>query len=47
MNVTTKISPVMPLEFGARSDVGRVRENNEDNFRMAAELGLFVLSARR
>jgi protein phosphatase len=32
------------LEFGARSDAGRVRENNEDNFGAAPELGLFVLS---
>jgi len=34
----------MELEFGARSDTGRVRENNEDNFRLASELNLFVLS---
>lgn len=32
------------LEFGARSDVGCVRENNEDSFRTAPEMGLFVLS---
>jgi PPM family protein phosphatase len=32
------------MEFGARSDPGRVRENNEDSFRLAPELGLFVLS---
>ena len=32
------------VEFGARSDSGRVRENNEDFFRAAPELGLFVLS---
>jgi len=32
------------MEFGARSDPGRVRENNEDNFRLAPEIGLFVLS---
>ncbi|HTZ98820.1 MAG TPA: protein phosphatase 2C domain-containing protein [Candidatus Aquilonibacter sp.] len=34
----------MELEFGARSDVGCVRENNEDSFRTAPELNLFVLS---
>ncbi|MGH9708968.1 MAG: Stp1/IreP family PP2C-type Ser/Thr phosphatase [Candidatus Acidiferrales bacterium] len=34
----------MELEFGTRSDTGRVRENNEDSFRMAPELNLFVLS---
>jgi serine/threonine protein phosphatase PrpC len=32
------------LEFGARSDTGCVRENNEDSFRTAPEMGLFVLS---
>jgi PPM family protein phosphatase len=32
------------MEFGARSDVGRVRENNEDSFGLAPELNLFVLS---
>lgn len=32
------------LEFGARTDTGRVRENNEDSFRLAPELNLFVLS---
>jgi serine/threonine protein phosphatase PrpC len=32
------------LEFGARTDTGRVRENNEDSFRVAPELNLFVLS---
>jgi PPM family protein phosphatase len=32
------------IDFAARSDVGRVRENNEDSLRMAPELGLFILS---
>jgi PPM family protein phosphatase len=32
------------IDCGERSDVGRVRENNEDNVRTAPELGLFVLS---
>jgi PPM family protein phosphatase len=32
------------FDFGARSDKGRVRENNEDSFRVAPELDLFVLS---
>ncbi len=32
------------MEVGARSDTGRVRENNEDSFRLAPELHLFVLS---
>jgi PPM family protein phosphatase len=32
------------FDFAARSDPGRVRENNEDSFRDAPELNLFVLS---
>ncbi len=32
------------MDFGARTDTGRVRENNEDSFRLAPELNLFVLS---
>jgi PPM family protein phosphatase len=32
------------FEFGACSDVGRVRQNNEDFFGAALELNLFVLS---
>src|SRR5580692_6135805 len=32
------------MEVGARSDTGRVRENNEDSFRLAPELNLFLLS---
>jgi serine/threonine protein phosphatase PrpC len=34
----------MGIEFGARSDRGRARENNEDSFALAPELNLFVLS---
>ncbi len=32
------------FDVGARSDVGRRRGNNEDNFTVAPEIGLFVLS---
>jgi len=32
------------MDFGARSDVGRVRTNNEDNYVMAPDLNLLVLS---
>lgn len=32
------------MQFGARSDTGRVRENNEDSYRLSPELGLYVLS---
>jgi serine/threonine protein phosphatase PrpC len=35
---------VIEMEFGARSDTGCVRANNEDSFRLAPELNLFVLS---
>lgn len=34
----------MELEFGAHSDVGCVRENNEDSYRIAPEINLFILS---
>lgn len=34
----------MGVEFGARSDTGRARENNEDSFALAPDLNLFVLS---
>src|SRR6202047_1387003 len=34
----------MEIEFGAQSDLGRARENNEDSFALAPELNLFVLS---
>lgn len=33
----------MEMEYGARSDTGRVRENNEDSFRAAPELDLYIL----
>lgn len=39
-----KIEDRMEIEFGARSDMGRMRENNEDTFRVAPEIGLFILS---
>lgn len=35
---------MMQVAFGARSDTGRARENNEDSFALAPELNLFVLS---
>jgi protein phosphatase len=34
----------MEMEFGAQSDTGCVRENNEDSYRVAPEMNLFVLS---
>jgi protein phosphatase len=32
------------FEIGARTDLGRVRKNNEDSFETVPELGLFILS---
>lgn len=34
----------MGIEIGARTDVGRVRHNNEDSYRLVLELNLFALS---
>ncbi len=34
----------LEMEFGAQSDTGCVRENNEDSYRVAPEMNLFVLS---
>jgi PPM family protein phosphatase len=38
------IENMVEVEFGACTDVGRARENNEDSFRVASDIGLFVLS---
>jgi serine/threonine protein phosphatase PrpC len=32
------------IQIGARTDVGRMRTNNEDNFKLVPEIDLFVLS---
>lgn len=40
---TQKTIPV-PIGFGARSDKGCVRENNEDSYCAVPEMGLYVLS---
>jgi PPM family protein phosphatase len=34
----------MEIEFGAQTDLGRARGNNEDSFAVAPEINLFVLS---
>ncbi len=34
----------MRIEIGARTDVGRVRKNNEDSYRVVPALNLFVVS---
>ena len=34
----------MRVDMEARSDLGRVRKNNEDNFTVVPEIGLYVLS---
>ncbi|HTU32531.1 MAG TPA: Stp1/IreP family PP2C-type Ser/Thr phosphatase [Candidatus Acidoferrum sp.] len=38
------LTAVPQFDFGARTDMGRVRENNEDSFAVEPELSLFVLS---
>lgn len=40
----TSLTADSRFDCGARTDKGSVRENNEDSFRVAAELNLFVLS---
>ena len=40
---TQKTTPA-PIEVGARSDKGCVRENNEDSYCAVPEMGLYVLS---
>lgn len=39
-----KVTSDIEIEFGASTDVGHVRENNEDSFRVAPEINLFVVS---
>ena len=34
----------MKIDVGARTDVGRVRDNNEDAYRIEPALGLYVIS---
>ncbi len=34
----------MKVDIGSRTDMGRVRGNNEDNFKVVPELNLFILS---
>lgn len=34
----------MRIQVGARTDLGRVRQNNEDSFKLVPELNLFILS---
>lgn len=34
----------MRIQVGARTDLGRVRSNNEDSFKLVPELNLFILS---
>jgi serine/threonine protein phosphatase PrpC len=41
---TATLQPACPVEFGARTDTGRVRHNNEDSFLAAPEMHLFALS---
>ena len=34
----------MALEYGAKTDLGKVRKNNEDNFTVDPKIGLFVVA---
>ena len=38
------MSPDLPLRFDAATDVGKVREHNEDNFFVDKRMGLFVVA---
>jgi PPM family protein phosphatase len=44
LSVKSHNETAMEIEAGARSDTGRVRENNEDSCLLASALSLFVLS---
>jgi PPM family protein phosphatase len=44
LSANSRIEAAMEIEAGARSDTGRVRENNEDSCLLASALSLFVLS---
>ena len=44
MNTAEKLPIATALDVGSRTDTGRVRGNNEDSYRNAPELGLFILS---
>lgn len=39
-----RMETALEIEAGCCTDTGRIRKNNEDSYRLAAELGLFVLS---
>jgi protein phosphatase len=43
-SMSLKAGMAVKIEFGAKSDTGCVRENNEDSYGLAPELNLFVLS---
>lgn len=44
LTAKSRFETAMEVQAGARTDPGRIRENNEDSYRLAPELGLFVLS---
>ena len=43
-SAATRRDPAVRVDVGARSDTGRVREGNEDRFKLLPERNLFVLS---
>jgi serine/threonine protein phosphatase PrpC len=40
----SRMEVALEIEAGGCTDTGRIRKNNEDSYRLAAEIGLFVLS---
>jgi serine/threonine protein phosphatase PrpC len=44
LTAKSRFETAIEIQAGARTDTGRIRENNEDSYRLAPELGLFVLS---
>jgi PPM family protein phosphatase len=44
LSAKSRMEVALEMEAGGCTDTGRVRKNNEDSYRLAPEIGLFVLS---
>jgi serine/threonine protein phosphatase PrpC len=44
LSAKSRMEVALEIEAGGCTDTGRIRKNNEDSYRLAAEIGLFVLS---
>ena len=44
LTAKSRFETAIEIQAGACTDTGRIRKNNEDSYRLAPELGLFVLS---